>query len=128
MVGIPPLSSGRVTRVKLPKALSVGEETLALHLKARGIKFVREYHFAPGRKYRADFAVLEGIPKILVEVEGGAYSEGRHTRGSGFSEDCIKYNLAATLGFSVLRYTTQMVQAGIADREIARLLGVEGRS
>ena len=31
---------------KLPKKLSIGEETLALHLRANGIDFVREYEFA----------------------------------------------------------------------------------
>ncbi len=126
MVGIPPLAIGRAgKRVKIPKALSEGEETFAFQMKLRGLNPVREYLFAPGRRYRADFAFLETSPKILIEVDGGAYSGGRHTRGSGFSEDCAKTNLAVLLGFVVLRYTTAMVKAGIADRDITQLLRLE---
>jgi hypothetical protein len=42
----------RMAMPKLPKKLSIGEETLALHLRANGIDFVREYEFAKPRKYR----------------------------------------------------------------------------
>lgn len=41
--------------------------------------------------------------KVALEVEGGAYIGGRHTRGSGFVEDMSKYNSAAMLGWLVLR-------------------------
>jgi very-short-patch-repair endonuclease len=104
---------------KLPKKLSIGEETLSLHLRANGIDFVREYEFAKPRKYRADFYIL---PNILIEVEGGTWSGGRHTRPSGYTDDCAKYNLATLLGFAVLRYTTEMVERGDAIRDIMGLL------
>jgi|SRR5579862_4812020 len=110
--------------VKLPKALSVGEETFDLHMKARGLKPVREFLFAPERKYRADFAFPDAKPPLLIEIEGGSNSRGRHNRGSGFQRDCEKYNLAAQLGFSILRYTTEMVTCGTADLQVAQILGV----
>jgi len=125
MVGIPPLSIGRALqtkRVKLPRALSLGEETFAFQMKVRGLKPVREFRFCPDRAFRADFAFPE--QKLLIEVEGGTRSNGRHNRAMGFSVDCIKYNLAAQLGYRVLRYTTEMVARGAADLQVAQILGL----
>ena len=49
-----------------------------------------------------------------VEIEGGVYSRGRHTRGVGYSRDLEKYNLAAMHGWTVYRFTTQDVKSGVA--------------
>lgn len=54
---------------------------------------------------------------IAVEVEGGVWSDGRHVRPAGFTEDCKKYNAAARLGWRVLRYPTSLVNDGTAVRE-----------
>lgn len=96
---------------------------LELHLerdlKALGlIGFEREYAFAPGRRYRADFAWPDA--RLLVEVEGGTWTANRtgHTSGAGYERDCEKYNLATRLGFSLLRFTSSMVRDGRAVREI----------
>lgn len=97
---------------------SLGEETLALHLKAMKIPFEREFRFHPVRMWRFDFL----IGNIACEVEGATYSNGRHNRGSGFTEDCIKYNEAAIMGFKVLRFTTDMVTSGEAIDTIKRAL------
>ncbi len=54
-----------------------------------------EYQFHPERKWRADFA-HPGY-KIIVEIEGGAFSNGRHVRGRGYySEQRIKMNECLT--------------------------------
>lgn len=68
----------------------------------------REYTFARPRRWQFDFA----WPAILlaVEVEGGVWVQGRHTRGQGYIDDMEKYNRAAILGWSVIRVTPQ--QAG----------------
>ena len=60
-----------------------------------------EYVFAPPRKWRFDFAWPE--QKVALEVEGAVWTRGRHTRGSGFVKDMEKYNLAAIMGWRVLR-------------------------
>jgi len=70
---------------------------------------VCEYRFTPPRKFKFDLAWPE--LKIAVELEGGVYSGGRHTRGKGFEGDCEKYNLAAEQGWLVLRYTTNMLKS-----------------
>lgn len=67
-----------------------------------------EYRFAKPRRFRFDRAWPE--QKIAVELEGGVYTGGRHTRGSGFEADCEKYNLATAQGWRVLRYTANMLK------------------
>lgn len=88
---------------------SLGEEIFAQQLKALKIPFEREYRFCE-RKWRFDFAFPE--KKIAVEVEGGIYSGGRHTRGYGFIADMEKYNTAAELGWRVFRFTPQQIKTG----------------
>lgn len=99
-------------RSVIPQALSAGEEEFALHCACYNLTPEREYVFSSPRKWRADFAFV--AEKILVEIEGAVWSGGRHTRGTGFSSDCDKYNAAAILGYRVLRFTTDMVATGRA--------------
>jgi very-short-patch-repair endonuclease len=92
--------------------LSPGEEAFALHCRAEKLQPVREFRFHPERKWRFDFAFLQH--GLAVEIEGGAWNAGRHTRGSGFEADCRKYAEAAMLGWRVMRFSTQMVMSGEA--------------
>lgn len=64
-----------------------------------------EFRFNPNRKWRFDFAFP--MEKIALEVEGGIWSGGRHSRPTGIMGDIEKYNSAATLGWRVLRVTPQ---------------------
>jgi very-short-patch-repair endonuclease len=101
------------------------EETLAWQLDAAGFTgYVREYRFAAQppykRQFRADFAYID--QHLLIEVEGGTYSRGRHTRPQGFEADCEKYNLAVICGWRVLRFTGKMVNDGRALDTIERVL------
>ncbi|MFX5825447.1 DUF559 domain-containing protein [Acinetobacter baumannii] len=100
---------------------SEGETVLATHLRACKISFEQEYKFHPKRKWRADFLITG--KKILVEVEGGIWSGGRHTRGKGYLGDMEKYNEAAIIGFTVLRFSTEQVKAGVAIKQIEQLVG-----
>jgi very-short-patch-repair endonuclease len=92
---------------------SKGETLLALQLRAQRLYgWQCEYIFAPPRKWRADFAFPE--KRLLIEVEGGIWTRGRHTRGGGFENDCEKYNAATIGGWRVLRFSTDMVKRGNA--------------
>src|SRR3990167_2646458 len=68
-----------------------------------------EYRFAPPRRWRFDYAWP--LHKIALEGEGGAWTRGRHTRGSGFIRDMAKYNQAALLGWRVFRVTPDQLLA-----------------
>ena len=102
---------------------SKGEIALAGQLDARGIGFERELMLIPGRRFRFDFLLADHL--LVIEVEGGTWSGGRHTTGVGFRSDCVKYNAALELGFRVLRYTTDMVTKGEAIAQVERIVATE---
>jgi very-short-patch-repair endonuclease len=66
-----------------------------------------EYRFHPVRKWRFDYCFLE--KKLAIEIEGGIFTQGRHTRGYGYSADLEKYNAACLLGYRVLRYAPNRI-------------------
>jgi very-short-patch-repair endonuclease len=82
---------------------------------------VREYKFHPTRRWKFDFAYPD--QKIAIEVEGGTWISGRHSRGSGYQADCEKYNAAVLLGWKVLRFTRAMIE-GNAVETIKSILGI----
>lgn len=99
-------------KAKQPKQPSKGEIELIRHLHAHKIAYQTEFKFCQHRRWKSDFRILG--TSILVEVEGGTWSGGRHTRGKGYEQDCEKYSWAAANGWIVLRYTTQQVNSGFA--------------
>ena len=84
-----------------------------------------EYKFHESRKWRFDFA----YPSLMIalEVEGGIYNHGRHTRPKGYENDCQKYNTAAMDGWVVLRFTGGMIKDGTAINTLKQCLNKEGR-
>lgn len=64
---------------------------------------LQEFRFAAPRRWRFDYAWLSA--KVALEVEGGIWTGGRHTRGKGYLKDIEKYSEAAILGWCVLRVT-----------------------
>lgn len=83
-----------------------------LHTSTTGL--VRELRFARsvGRQWRLDFAFTEH--SVAVEVDGGSWVGGRHTRGVGFDADCQKLSTAAAMGWRVLRVNARMIKDGSA--------------
>ena len=81
--------------------------------------YVCEYRFHPVRKFRFDFAFIE--EKIAIELQGGIWSHGRHSRGGGMLTDMEKNNLAVTMGWKILFYSAQTLPSVIED---LKLLGV----
>lgn len=68
-----------------------------------GCECVREYRFHATRRWRFDYAIP--AHKIAIEVEGGVYTNGRHTRPTGFLGDMEKYNTATLYGWRLFRTT-----------------------
>lgn len=115
---------GNKPNSKLPKhgvkKQSKGEQTLGMQLKALKIAFKSEFRFHPTRKWRADFYIED--TKLLIEVEGGIWSGGRHTRGKGYLGDMDKYNAATAMGYQVFRFSTEQVISGFAIKQIEELV------
>lgn len=90
--------------------------------------YEREYRFAPPRRWRIDCAWPTHVPPVAVELEGGTFAGGRHTRGTGYAADCVKYNEMARRGWRLYRFT-----AGLLDSDpdgcmamVREALGGEG--
>lgn len=99
---------------------------MPIHLKElfTGCVLLAEYPFCPGRKFRADFCLPHR--KILIEIEGGHWTGGRHNTGSGFVNDMEKYNLAQLMGFKVFRFLPAQVLDGTAKEFMRKVLESKG--
>jgi very-short-patch-repair endonuclease len=72
------------------------------------------------RDWRFDFS--HHRHRVAVEIEGGGWSGGRHTRGPGFAEDLRKYAAAQRLGWRVIRVSPEMVRSGEALATVREVL------
>ena len=75
----------------------------------RHLTWVAEYRFHPTRKWRFDFACPDAM--LAFEIDGGTWTGGRHTTGSGYEKDCEKLNAAAELGWIVLRFLPGQIKS-----------------
>jgi hypothetical protein len=84
-----------------------------------GIYAVPEYRFDATRKWRFDFALMPladtrkgdclvsawphpGDFKLALEVQGGLFTNGRHSRGASLLKEHEKLNAAACAGWRIL--------------------------
>lgn len=91
------------------------ELTFKLQLKSVGLRdgWKCEYQFHQARKWRFDFAWPD--KKLAVEVEGGTkYGNSRHSKGKGFDDDCDKYNTASAMGWTLFRFSSDLIKSGKA--------------
>jgi len=97
-------------------------DALIFHIRVYGLpEPEREYRFHPPRRWRIDAAYPD--QRVAIECEGGVWSNGRHTRPSGFVRDMEKYNQLALDGWRLLRFTRKMVDSGEAVQMIAEAIG-----
>lgn len=84
-----------------------------------------EYPFGKvlGRRWRFDLAWP--LYMLAVEIEGGTWIDGRHSRGASFELDAIKYAEALIAGWRVLRVTTAMVDDGRALGLVERAINAD---
>lgn len=85
-----------------PKAPDMFLKMLQHHLK--GVEVIKEHKFHATRRWRFDYAIVEH--KVAVEVDGAVWVGGRHNRPAGYIADMEKLNTAASMGWLVLRITT----------------------
>ena len=80
----------------------------------------REYYFWPGRRFRWDYAWPD--VKLALDVQGGVYAGGHHSRGQGYEDDNRKANEAVLMGWVVIRCTPGQIANGEALRWLLRAL------
>lgn len=66
-----------------------------------------EFRFHPTRRWRFDFA--HELSRVAIELNGGVWSHGRHTRGKGYLADREKINAATALGWRVFELGTGQI-------------------
>jgi hypothetical protein len=121
-----PLAARTATkRVRMPwwptGVDSEPEMALYTRLEAAGLPVgVGQHRFVPGRQFRFDRAWPDRM--VAAEVQGGIWSGGRHTRGAGVAAECVKFSMAAALGWRVLPLTVEMIEDGTAVALIAQAL------
>lgn len=102
------------------------EQELMFQIKAAKLPIpITEFRFDPKRKWRADFCWITDTKKLIIEVEGGIWTKGRHSRPIGFIKDCEKYNEAILRGFAVMRITGEHIKNGQALKWIEEYLNNE---
>ena len=91
-----------------------------------GKEIVKEHRFHPVRRWRFDYAIPS--LKIAIEIDGAVWAAGggRHNRAAGYIADMEKLNTAASMGWLVLRFTTDdrlymttfnLIETTIKERE-----------
>jgi|GEM_PF-5051131 len=89
-------------------------------LRDNGFAYEKEVDFRnimnTDRKFRADyelFSIKRGKKHrlyIIVEINGGQWISGRHTRGGKcYENDLKKLNIASVNGYYILQYTYEML-------------------
>lgn len=79
----------------------INERLLSAYWRTLGIGApVAEHHFHPTRKWRFDYAWPDA--GVAVEVQGGIWTQGRHTRGAALKKEWEKLNTAAARGWRIL--------------------------
>ena len=91
----------------------------AVWQRCGGPELEAEYQFYSERGWRADYKVAGKM--ILIELDGGVWTEGRHTRGGGFISDCMKINTAELMGFHVIRIPTGFATDNYVSEIIERI-------
>lgn len=101
---------------------------LKVYLKDKGYKVEEEIIFNKimdtKRQYRADYLIRSH--NIIIEINGGQWTGGRHTRaskvkGKGYTtyeNDLNKLNIAQINGFKILQFTYEQ----LARQEYKELL------
>lgn len=101
--------------------MSESEDLLAFQLRAvKAPIFERQFRITPERKFMADFYFVLG--RLVVEVDGGGFVNGRHSRGTGVEKDAEKSAYIARMPARLMRVTPTQVRKGLAVEWILKAL------
>ena len=111
----------------MSKGSKLEDKFLVLFTEAApDITILRWQKVIKGRRFEFDFTLPD--QRILVEIQGGTFSGGRHTRGYGYSADCEKLRLATFDDWKVLWYDSKSINTKEVQRlvEYVRTIRVDG--
>ena len=81
-----------------------------------------EVVFHPERRWRLDFAILD--LRLGIEIQGGTFMRGGHSRGAGQNRDFEKHNAATALGWRVLFADTKMLATSKIMQTVASFIEI----
>jgi very-short-patch-repair endonuclease len=96
---------------------------LARQLDEAGITVEREYRWHSTRKFRFDLMVRS--KRLAVEVDGGLFINGGHTRGARREYDYERDAEALAAGWKVMRVSPRQVKSGDASSWVQACPDVE---
>jgi very-short-patch-repair endonuclease len=112
---------GRVAAVLLDRTESLPEQLFLRRCLLAGLPRPQlQVRAVEGRRWRWDFGWAD--QRLLVEIQGGQWTNGRHVRGLGYENDLRKANAAVEQGYRVLAFTPGMVESGEAVEVVRRVL------
>ena len=82
---------------------------------------VAEHRFSPPRRWRWDWAWPDR--RIALEVNGGIWTRGKHSRGAGQLRDFEKWSEGAAQGWRVIHVTPAQIHAPATWDWLRRALG-----
>lgn len=72
------------------------------------------------RRFRADYLINNNI---ILEINGGQWTNGRHNRGGkGYENDLTKMNLSQENGFKYIQFTYEMLQRKEYEQTILNII------
>lgn len=121
-VKTPPTPAQMLEREQKRARREALELTLLHQLRALGLDagMVRQHQFHATRGWLLDFAWPGQL--LAMEVDGGTWIGGAHSRGAGQERDCEKLAAAVVLGYRVMRATTNQVKSGAAAGWLEQVL------
>jgi hypothetical protein len=103
---------------------STYELLFAHQLKDAGIGYRTQFSFE-GSRYRYDFYLFE--LKAVVEINGGTWTKGGHSSGTGIIRDYKKLNLASMHRVRSFAFVPAMVEDGSAIETIKLALAWQNK-
>ena len=104
--------------------MSEWEDRFFFEISALGLPHPeRQYKFHPSRKWRMDFFwKLREDCALCVEIQGGIYANGRHSRGAGYEKDMEKWNEAVLMGYDLFIFGPTHIKNGMGLEYVKRWL------
>ena len=100
-----------------------GMNVFAALCKAHGLpEPVPEFRFNNERRWRFDWCWPAHF--LALEIQGGIWTRGRHTRGAALLKEYEKLNAAAIAGYRVLFVQPAQVESGYVFELVKLALGL----